>query len=39
MDDSYFDSHDRTNTLLLCIESFTKEKCIILQSLLVKVKY
>gem|GEM_PF-3057988 len=36
MDDGYFDSHGRTKTLLLCTESFTKEECIILQSLLVK---
>jgi len=25
MDDGYFDSHGRTKTLLLCIESFTKK--------------
>jgi len=36
MDDGYFDSHGRTKTLLLCTESFSKEECIILQSLLVK---
>ena len=36
MDDGYFDSHGRTKTLLLSTESFTKEECIILQSLLVK---
>jgi hypothetical protein len=36
MDDGYFYSHGRTKTLLLCTESFTKEECIILQSLLVK---
>lgn len=36
MDDDYFDSHGRTKTLLLCTDSFTKEECIILQSLLVK---
>ena len=36
MDDGYFDSHGRTKTLLLCTESFTKEECIILKSLLVK---
>ena len=36
MDDGYFDSHGRTKTVLLCTESFTKEECIILQSLLEK---
>ena len=36
MGDGYFYSHSRTKTLLLCTESFTKEKCIILQLLLVK---
>lgn len=36
MDDGYFDSHDRTKTLLICTESITKEECIILQSVLVK---
>lgn len=34
MDDGYFDSYGRTKTTLLCTESFTKEECIILQSLL-----
>ena len=36
MDDGYFDSHGRTQTVLLCTESFTKEECIILQSVLEK---
>jgi hypothetical protein len=36
MDDGYFDSYGRTNTILLCTESFSKEECIILQSLLEK---
>jgi len=36
MDDGYFDSHGRTKILLLCTESFTKEECKILQSLLIK---
>jgi len=36
MDDGYFDSHGRTQTVLLCTESFTKEECIILQSVLDK---
>nr|YP_009493202.1 LAGLIDADG endonuclease [Ganoderma calidophilum]AWJ63997.1 LAGLIDADG endonuclease [Ganoderma calidophilum] len=36
MDDGYFDSYGRTKTVLLCTESFTKEECIILQSLLEK---
>lgn len=34
MDDSYLDSHGRTQTVLLCTELFTKEECIILQSVL-----
>ena len=36
MDDGYFDSYGRAKTVLLCTESFTKEECIILQSLLEK---
>jgi hypothetical protein len=36
MDDGYFDSHSRTQTIFLCTESFTKEECIILQSVLEK---
>jgi LAGLIDADG DNA endonuclease family len=36
MDDGYFDSHGRTQTVLICTESFTKEECIILQSVLEK---
>ena len=36
MDDGYFDSYGRTKTVLLCTESFSKEECIILQSLLEK---
>lgn len=36
MDDGYFDSYGRTKTVLLCTESFTKDECIILQSLLLK---
>ena len=36
MDDGYFDSYIKTQTLLLCTESFTKEECIILQCLLNK---
>ena len=34
MDDSYFDSHDRTKIILLCTESFSNSNCILLQSLL-----
>jgi hypothetical protein len=34
MDDGYFDSNGRTKTTLLCTESFSKEECIVLQSLL-----
>ena len=36
MDDGYFDSYGRIQTVLLCTESFTKEECIKLQSLLEK---
>ena len=36
MDDGYFYSHGRTQTVLLCTESFTKEECLILQSVLEK---
>ena len=36
MDYGYFYSYGRTKTVLLCTESFTKEECIILQSLLEK---
>jgi hypothetical protein len=36
MDDGYFDCHGRTQTVLLCTESFTKEECIILQLVLEK---
>jgi len=39
MDDGYFYSYGRAQTVLLCTESFTKEECIILQSLLKKVRY
>lgn len=34
MDDGYFDSHGRTQTILLCTEKFTKTECILLQSVL-----
>lgn len=34
MEDGYFDSYGRTQTILLCTESFTKEEWIILQDLL-----
>jgi LAGLIDADG DNA endonuclease family/Proton-conducting membrane transporter len=34
MDDGYFDSYGRSKTVILCTESFTKEECLILQSLL-----
>ena len=36
MDDGYFYKHGRAKTVLLCTESFNKEECIILQSLLEK---
>ena len=36
MDDGYFDAYGRAKTVILCTESFTKEECIILQSLLEK---
>jgi hypothetical protein len=35
-DDGFFDSYGRTKTIILFTESFTKEECIILQSLLKK---
>lgn len=34
--DGYFDSHGRTQTVLLCTESFTKTECILLQEALLK---
>lgn len=34
MQDGYFDSNGRTQTILLCTESFTKGECIMLQDLL-----
>ena len=34
MDDGYFDNHGRTNTIFLCTESFAKQECFLLQSLL-----
>lgn len=35
-DEGYFDSYGRSKTILLCTESFTKEECIVLQSLLLE---
>lgn len=32
--DGYFDNHGRTQTIILCTESFTKEECIMLQDVL-----
>ena len=34
MDDGYYDSYGRAQTIILCTESFSKEECIILQSVL-----
>jgi hypothetical protein len=34
MDDGYFDSYGRIKTIIICTESFTKEECILLQSIL-----
>jgi len=34
MDDGYFDSYGRTQTTIICTESFSNEECIVLQSLL-----
>ena len=34
MDDGYFDNYGRINTILLCTESFAKQECVLLQSLL-----
>jgi hypothetical protein len=36
MDDGYFDSYGRAQTIILCTESFSKEECITLQSVLGK---
>jgi hypothetical protein len=38
MDDAFFDSYGREKTVTLCTESFSKEECIILQSLLEKLE-
>ena len=34
MDDGYFDSYGRAQTIILCTESFTKSECVLLQSIL-----
>jgi hypothetical protein len=34
MDDGYFDSYGRTKTIIIYTESFPKEECILLQSIL-----
>lgn len=34
MEDGYFDSYERTETVLVCNESFTLEECVILQGVL-----
>ena len=34
MEDRYFDSYGRTKTILLCLKCYTKDKCILLQSVL-----
>lgn len=36
MEDGYFDSHGRTQTLLLCTECFTKSECLLLMDVLSK---
>ena len=36
MDDGYFDSYGRTQTIFLCTESFSKEECLLLISVLEK---
>lgn len=36
MDDGYFDSHGRAQTIILCTESFSKEECLLLISVLNK---
>ena len=38
MDDGFFDSYGRSKIVILCIESFTEEECIIFQSLLGKLE-
>lgn len=35
-EDGFFDSYGRTQTVILCTESFSKEDCILLQNLLLK---
>ena len=37
MDDGYFDSYGRTQTLILCTENFTKRECLILVNVLAKI--
>lgn len=36
MDDGYFDSYGRAQTIILCTESFSKEECLLLISVLNK---
>lgn len=36
MDFGFFDSYGRTQTIIFCTESFTKEECILLQNILLK---
>lgn len=36
MEDGYFDKHGRTQTILLCTESFSKDECIFLINILLK---
>ena len=36
MEDGYYDSYGRNQTILLCTESFTKEECQLLQVALAK---
>ena len=36
MEDGYFDNNGRTQTLILCTESFTKTECMLLQEILLK---
>jgi len=36
MEDGYFDSYGRIQTIILCTESFSKDECIFLQTILLR---
>lgn len=37
MEDGYFDANGRTQTVLLCTESFTQQECQVLQKVLLQI--